>query len=127
MQLPSKEKEIVIRNNTYKATIPNNRGFMNLFARKAQLSKEQYDVMKFSLDGNAGYAALLVDTIATFEAIMPEQFFKDINFKNILEADLIAGAEMVKIYQDQVSGWFNEWLDAIASVLNPKAEQKDAE
>lgn len=126
MHLPSKTKEIVVKENTYTVTFPTNRGLMNIYARKAQLSKEQYDALSFSMDGNAKYVSMLIDSIATFENIMPEQFFKDLNIANIADLDVIQGAEMVKIYRDQYEGWFDEWTKAIAEVLNPKEEKKHA-
>jgi hypothetical protein len=125
MQFPQKTKEIVVKANTYSVTFPNNKGLMAIYSRKAQLSKEMYDALKFGLDGNSRYVALLIDAVATLENIMPEQFFSDINLKNIVDGDVIAGAELVKLYRDQVQEWFSQWSDAIASVLNPKEEKKD--
>jgi hypothetical protein len=124
MQFPVKHKAIEVKGNTYNVTFPGNRGFMAIFSRKAALAKEMYDALKFGMDGNARYVAMLIDAIATLEVIMPEQFTKDLNVQSILEGDVIMGAELVAIYRDQVQGWMNEWTDAIAGVLNPKEEVK---
>lgn len=124
MQFPSKERVITVKGNEYKVTIPSNKGFMAIFSRKAILSKEMYDALKFGMDGNARYVAMLIDAIATLEVIMPEQFTKDLNVQSILEGDIIMGAELVTIYRDQLQGWFNDWTDAIAGVLKPKEEVK---
>lgn len=126
MQFPHKEKEIVIKGNTYHVSFPNNRGLMAIYSRKAQLSKEMYDTLRYGLDANSRYVAMLIDAVSTFEVIMPEQFIKDLNIQSLLEGDVIAGASVVKAYQDQVQDWFGQWSDAIANVLNPKEEKKNA-
>jgi hypothetical protein len=123
MQFPQKEKVITVKQNEYKVTFPNNRGLMAIYSRKAVLSKEMYDALKFGMDGNSRYVAMLIDTIAILEQIMPEQFTKDLNVQNILEGDIIMGAELVRVYQEQLKEWFDQWSDAIASVLNPKKEE----
>lgn len=127
MQFPQKEKVIAVKGNEYKVTFPNNRGLMSIFSRKAQLSKEMYDALKYGLDGNGRYVAMLIDAVATFENIMPEQFFKDMNLQSIVDGDVVAGAELVKLYNNQVKEWFDAWSDAIAGILNPKEEKKNAE
>lgn len=127
MSFPAKTKEIEIRGNKYKVTYPNNRGLIAIFSRKAQLSKEQYDVLSFGLDGNSRYAALLIDAIATFEQIMPNEFLKDINISSLLEGDVIVGAEIVKVYRDHIEDWFGAWSKAISDVLNPQADTKKEE
>ncbi len=124
MNLPKKSKEIVVNKNTYTVQFPNNRSLMAIYSRKAQLSKETYDALSFSTDGNTRYVAMLIDAFATFETIMPEEFFKDLNVKTILDLDVLQGAELVKIYRDQYEGWFDEWTAAIADVLNPKEKHK---
>jgi hypothetical protein len=124
MQFPAKEKLIAVKGNEYKVTFPGNRGFMAIFSRKAALSKEMYDALKFGMDGNARYVAMLIDAIATLEVIMPEQFTKDLNVQSILDGDVIMGAELVTIYRDQVQEWVGEWTDAIAGVIKPKVEEK---
>lgn len=123
MHLPSKTKEITVAQNTYVVKFPNNRELMAIYSRKSQLSKEQYDALSFSLDGNANYVALLIDAIATFETVMPKEFFEHLNVTNIADLDVIAGAQLVKIYRDQYATWFTEWTSAIANTLNPKEEK----
>lgn len=127
MTFPQRTKEIVIKDNTYKVSFPTNRQFMDIHAKKAQLSKDTYDSLSLSIDGNGRYAALLIDAIATFEVIMPEQFFKDLNIKNIADLDLIQGAELVKVYRDQYEGWFTEWTKAMTEVLKGVQEEKKEE
>jgi hypothetical protein len=122
--LPAKTKEIVIGANTYTVNRPTNRQFMAIYARRSQLAKEQYDALSYSMDGNARYVALLIDTISAFEIIMPEQFFKNVNLQNILDGDLLEGAELVKVYQEQVVEWLNQLTAAIAEVLK-STEKKD--
>jgi hypothetical protein len=122
--LPAKTKEIVVGANTYTINRPTNRQFMAIYARRSQLAKEQYDALSYSIDGNARYVALLIDAVSTFENIMPEQFFKDVNIKNILDGDILEGAELVKVYQEQVVEWLNELTKAIAEVLK-STEKKD--
>jgi hypothetical protein len=41
MQALLKTKEITVRGNTYKVNFPNNRQLMSIYARKAQLSKQE--------------------------------------------------------------------------------------
>jgi hypothetical protein len=123
MQLPSKTKEISIKNNTYTVTFPNNRQLINIYTRKAQLTRERYDSLLSSSDGNALYAATLAETIATFETVMPPQFFKDMNAQSLSDLDILAGAELVAVYREQFVPWFDKWIDAIAEVMNPKKEE----
>jgi hypothetical protein len=127
MQFPQKEKVIEIKGNSYKLSFPNNRGFIAIYSRKAALSKEMYDVLKYGLDANSRYVALLIDAIATLENIMPEQFFKDINLQSIIDGDVIAGAELVTIYRDNIQDWFDQWIEAIGSVLKSKDVQNNAQ
>lgn len=127
MVKPAKTKTIKVNDNEYVISFPNNRGLMNIYARKAQLAKEMQDSMSFSMDGNAKYVAMLIDAVATFETVMPEQFFKDLNITSIGELDALVGAQLVKVYRDQYETWFNEWTAAIASVLNPTKEENKAQ
>jgi hypothetical protein len=124
MQLPSKTKEIIVHNNTYTVSFPNNRQLMTIYSRKAQLSKEMYDALSLSNDGNARYVAMLIDAVSTFEVLMPEEFFNDLNFKNILDADVIVGANLVKIYREQYEEWFNSWTSTMAKILQNNNEEK---
>lgn len=126
MQLPVLTKQIEIKGNTYKVDYPNNRVFLNIQARKAQLSKETYDSLLLSMDDNSRYSALLIDAIAFFEQTLPEQFFKDLNVKSILEGDLAMGAEIVAAYQAQIAEWVMEWKNVVAQIVNPKKEQEAA-
>lgn len=123
MHSPKKTKEIVINGNTYSVSFPTNKVFIAIYARKAQLSKEMHDALNYSLDGNAKYASMLIDAIATFENIMPVQFFKDLNVQNLADLDVLQGAELVKVYRDQYEDWFIEWTNAISAALKGKVEE----
>ncbi len=127
MTLPNKTKDIIVKENTYTITFPTNRQLMSIYSRKAQLSKEGYDSLNTSRDGNSKYVAMLIDAIATFENIMPPQFFKDLNVTRLGDLDVIQGAELVKVYQDQYEPFFNSVVMAIAEVLNSTKENKATE
>ena len=128
MQLPAKTKEITIKNNTYTVSFPNNRGLLSIYARKAQLTKDRYDSLINSNEGNSLYMATMCDAIAFFSECMPAQFFKDLNVSNLADLDAISGAELTEAYTRQFVPWYDQWINAIAEVMNPKKEPiQDAE
>ncbi len=124
MSFPASSKAIEVKGNSYSVSFPTNRQLMAIYSRKGQLTKETFDSLSLSLDGDSRYIALLAEAIATFETIMPEQFLKDLNFTSIADSSVLIGAELVKIYRDQIEDWFNEWKKAIGEILNPKSEEK---
>jgi hypothetical protein len=126
MAFPSKTKQITIKENSYTINYPNNRQSIAIAARKEQLSRQTYDSLTSSNDAANMFAGLLIEAIANFEVLMPEQFFKDLNFQSIVDADIIAGANLLKVYRDQYMPWKKEWDDVIADILNGKTEGKVA-
>lgn len=111
--LPKREITFKVQKNEYTIKFPNVGQLIDIEIKKATYSSGQYNTLS-SGNGMAYYASLLIDTIATFEVLVPE-LVKNMTIKTIAELDLDQSSELLAVYKDVYVPWFSEWLTIIST------------
>jgi hypothetical protein len=112
-QLPASEVEINFKGNKYKLSFPNSGQFADIELLKSSLSSNNYSGL-FGSTLNAEWARYLIDTVATFNILIPD-LNKDLNSKGVLELPLQESMLLVKEYKKTYLPWYNEWMTIITS------------
>lgn len=110
------QREIVIpiKNNEYKVSFPKTGQSIRIEVLKADLSKGYYNALS-TTTGDAYYAKMLIDTIATFSVLIPT-LKKDLNVDDILELELIDSKILLNAYLKVFLPWYDQWMNIITAV-----------
>lgn len=113
---PSKILSLKINDSSFEIKFPNNGQFIDIEARKAFLSKNQYNGIVGGSSINSIIAQNLVDAIATFEQLIPD-FVRSLNVSSLRDLDLEYSRVIIKAYREQYEPWMNEWLAYISDSI----------
>lgn len=105
---PSKELVLRFENNSYTIKFPKTGEFISIEEKKGR-----YGTSITFGDASSYYARLLVNTIATFEVLIPS-LVKDLNIKDIFETDLIFAKKLMKAYTEQYLPWYDSWMNILS-------------
>lgn len=117
---PSKQITLEIFGNTYSVTFPKTGQFIDIQTLRAKLTEGNLETFQF-LQRDGLMAAIFVDTIATFNILIP-QLREDLLVKGLLELELDKIVALAYVYKDNYLPWYEEWMDLIS---NPKKSSEE--
>lgn len=108
-QLPLKFRE-----NIYNIEYPTVSQYSRIEALKQQFSEGQYGSMLASRLKSQFDALDMIDTLANFTVLLPNQFYKDLNKVSLQDIDALDFKEVVKVYKEQFLPWYNNWYELLS-------------
>lgn len=108
------EKSITvnIQDNKYEVDFPTAGDMIDIEVRKSIMSRNQYFGLLNTSTVTSNFALDLIDTAATFSVLIPE-LMDDLNVDSILDLSIPDSKELVDVYKEQFSPWYEQWLEVI--------------
>lgn len=121
----SLSREIVVEvvKNNYTIKFPNTGELLDIDLLKIQITNGRYDTLKFSLNPSFQHTALKVDTVAFFNTMVPK-LKKDLTVKSLFDLEEDQLMVLVKVYEDEVLPWLEEWESILRNPVSASEEDK---
>lgn len=119
-----REKTFVVKGNKYVVKFPTIGQFLDIEARRMELSSGTYSLMLKSALISSQTALDMIDMAAQLSVLCPD-VIKDLKASSLLDLDIIDGRELLESYNEQLRPWMNEWMTLLRNP--PKMVKKEPE
>lgn len=118
----SRKIDVQILENMYTVKVPNTGELMDIDLLKVQITNGRYDILKFSVNPMFQNTAAKVDAVAFLNTMVPD-LKKHLNVKSFFDLEEDQMQVLVRIYEDEILPWFEEWMTALATPQSTDADK----
>lgn len=118
----NKKLTFELKEHTFSIEFPNNRQYVAIHNMKAMLSP-QYESLQY-MGAESEFATVIVDAVSHLSVLCPD-IIKSLQVLSLMDLDMKATQELVKVYTEKIRPWYNEWLNDLFEV--PKAVKVEKE
>lgn len=111
-QLPEMSIKIKIGRNTYNIDFPNNGQLIDIERKKIAYTSGTYKDMLLGVANATQQAFLLVETISTFEVLVP-QLEADLTVKSLMDLNPYQTRDLIHQYTTVYYPWMQKWMEVI--------------